>query len=275
MEKLFGYLPQNVTDYLKRYPLADTITEIRLRADNCMMLTQKGNTVKTDIYITKKDVDNVFFEMCENSQNAYEDEIANGFVTLKGGYRVGIGGEYYYSKAAGKYLIKDLLSLNIRIPHKNIHFKNQNKLFSAQPAGTLIIGPPHSGKTSLIRIYSEYLSEKYRLCICDERRELYNGDIGCDVIAGVGKAEAISMATRTLNPQFIVCDEIGLKEESENILSSVNTGVEFICSAHGKTADQVFKRPSIKLLADSGVFKRLVLLECDNNEFVLKEITDV
>ena len=82
------------------------------------------------------------------------------------------------------------------------------------------------------------------------------------------------MATRTLNPQFIICDEIGLKEESERIISAVNTGVDFICSAHGKTIEEVMKRPNIKMLVENGVFKRMVLLEYACDKFILKVINN-
>lgn len=273
MEQLYRYLPYELTDYIKNYRTAAQITEIRMRADNNISFTENGRMVKTDIYTSKADINDVLFAMCEYSQNAYEDDIANGFITLKGGYRVGIGGEFYYSADASKYLIKQLNSLNIRIPKKSFSFKNQEIVFDTEPIGMLIIGPPHSGKTSLIRMYSKYLANKYRICICDERREIYEDNFDCDVLKGIKKADAISMATRTLNPQFIICDEIGLKEETDNIISAVNTGVEFICSVHGKTMEDIYKRPDIKKLVDTGIFKRFVLL--GDKEFIIKEIKDV
>ena len=81
------------------------------------------------------------------------------------------------------------------------------------------------------------------------------------------------MATRTLNPQFILCDEISAKE-AEEILSAVNTGVGFICSVHGKTLEEISRVRGINMLIENGVFKRFVQLS-DDNKFTIKEITDV
>ena len=274
MNNLYRYLPYKLSEYIKGYSLSDNITEIRLRAGNYVLFTQQGRSVSTDVLISERDINDAFFIMCKNSQNAFEDEISKGFITLDGGYRVGIGGEYYFSNISEKYLLKKLLSLNIRIPHNDVFFENQYCFFNEEPTGTLIVGPPHSGKSTLIRLYSKMLSEKYRICICDERKELFKDNINCDVLIGVEKPEAISMATRTLNPQFIICDEIGLKEESERIISAVNTGVDFICSAHGKTIEEVMKRPNIKMLVENGVFKRMVLLEYACDKFILKVINN-
>ena len=83
------------------------------------------------------------------------------------------------------------------------------------------------------------------------------------------------MATRTLNPQYILCDEIGLKEETKEILSAVNTGVIFICSAHGESIESVCKRPNIKLLMDSGIFEKYIVVEQKYRKFYIKEFKDV
>ncbi len=119
MENLYRYLPDEITEYLKNYNSVNDITEIRLRADNTMQFTKRGKITDTgNVYITQDLLDETFFAMCEYSQNAYEDEISNGFITLEKGYRVGIGGEFYYSAQSEKYLLKKLHSLNIRVPQK-------------------------------------------------------------------------------------------------------------------------------------------------------------
>ena len=93
------------------------------------------------------------------------------------------------------------------------------------------------------------------------------------MISGVKKSVAISMATRTLNPQFILCDEIS-DMEADEILSAVHTGVGFICSVHGKSVDEISIKRGINMLIENRVFKRFVRLSQDN-EFAIKDITDV
>ncbi len=275
MEELYKYFPNNITAFLKMYE-NKSVTEIRLRRNSPLILMMCGKLCCFEnMYVSEQQLNDIFFEMCDKSINAYEDSISEGYITLAGGYRVGISGDFYFNKNLKRYLLRKLVSINVRIPKENLFFKNQNFLLSLNPESILIAGPPHSGKTSLIKIYAKLLSKKYSVCICDERRELYDDKISCDVLCGVKKAEAISMATRTLNPQFIICDEIGTKTEAEEILSAVNTGVEFICSAHGKTVEEILKRPNIKILIDSGVFKRIAVLSSIDNLFEIKEIINV
>lgn len=274
MEILYKHFPDKLVKFLENYSQIKNITEIRLRAGNTVQFTENGKKKDIrDIFITKAELEEVFFSMCEYSQNAYEDEISYGFITLENGFRVGIGGEFYHNTNTDKYLLRELHSVNIRIPRKNIYFEGQELLFDKKPVSTLIIGPPHSGKTSLIKIYTEYLQNNNYICICDERKEIFVKNLNCDVIKGIKKSVAIEMATRTLNPHFILCDEIS-DCESEAIMSAINTGVEFICSVHGKNLEEISLKKGIKMLIENRVFKRFVMLSADNC-FKIKEITDV
>ncbi|MBQ7283499.1 MAG: hypothetical protein IJW74_01395 [Oscillospiraceae bacterium] len=274
MKDLYKFLPPSLVEYIENCNFLTDVTEIRLRKNSCVQFTVKGRIVHAEsLNISQQQLEDILYFMCENSINAYEDEISNGFVTLKGGHRVGIGGEFYYNIKENKYLLKNIRSLNIRIAKSDTYFENQNTIYNSNPVSALIIGPPHSGKTSFIKNYADVLSKKYRVCLCDERYELCTDNIKCDVLQGIAKPTAIQMSTRTLNPQFIICDEIGTKEESENILSAINTGVDFICTAHGTSIAEVKKRPNIKILMDSGVFKKVIVL-C-RNKFSVKEVIDV
>jgi len=274
--EIYKYLPESLVLYLKRLDSTKEITEIRIRKNKSVQLTVYGNTVNTDnLIVSEQELEEMLYRMCNCSLNIYDEEISNGYITLNDGCRVGLGGEYYYNPDTERYVLKELVSLNIRIAGDMIRFENQDKLFAQKISGILIVGPPHSGKTSLLKLMAEYLSADCRVSLCDERKELYTGNVNADVIQGIKKPVAISMATRTLNPQYIICDEIGLKEEAEEILSAVNTGVNFICSAHAETINQVFKRPNIKILIENGVFEKMVLVSQKNKKFYIEEIVDV
>ena len=273
--EIYEYLPDKIINHIENCDYKDKITEIRLRNDKPVQFTVSGKNVVSDIVILKPELEDIFYKMCRCSVNIYDEDISNGYITLENGHRVGIGGEYFYSKSSDSYVLKEIKSINIRVARHNFYFENQDKLLAENNKSILIVGPPHSGKTSLLKLIINNLSQNFRVVICDERKELYADDVNADVIQGVRKYEAIMMATRTLNPQFIVCDEIGLKKEAEEILSSVNTGVKFICSAHGESRHQVFKRPNIKFLTDNGVFEKIVTVKQHENRFVIEEITDV
>ena len=268
----YKYLPEKLIEVIENCIYKNEITEIRIRQNKPVQFTVYGETVNIcDIYLSQKEIEGILYRMCNGSVNIYDDEISEGYITFEDGSRVGIGGEYFFDRETGKYILKELHSLNIRISKSNLVFENGEMLFRDRIRGTLIIGPPHSGKTSMLRLYAERLSEKYRVAVCDERREIYSPQMNCDVLQGIKKSLAITMATRTLNPQYILCDEIGLKTEAEEILSAVNTGVFFICTAHGETLSQVLKRPNIKVLADSGIFDKYIQVYQQNKRFYVKE----
>ena len=277
MENIYCYLSDNIVSYLKKYRRSKDITEIRLRKNSCMQLTINGKTeTAKGVYISEEMLDNIFYRICQQTIDAYEQEISNGYITLPCGHRVGIAGEYFYSSQLKKYIIKSVSSLNIRISRNVSFFYNQEDILKKKPVSSLVVGLPHSGKTSFLKLYANFLAENsYRVSVCDERKELSADNLKCDVLCGIPKADAVHMATRTLNPQFIICDEIGLKQEAKEILSAVNTGVKFICSAHGGSLEQIKKRPSIKMLMDSAVFERYILLSQENSKFYVRDVIDV
>lgn len=274
--EVYKYLGKEITESINTCSQFENITEIRLR-NGCSLQVIANGQIKNipDIYISEQQLDDILYNMCQKSMNIYEEEISNGYITLKDGHRVGIGGEFFSNPATGKNILKKLKSLNIRISRERIYFENQDILFDLEPVSTLIIGPPHSGKTSLLKIYIKELCDRYRISVCDERKELEMDGIYCDYISGINKAKAIQMATRTLNPQYIICDEIGQEEESQQILGAVNTGVGFICTAHGENMQNIKKRPHIKKLLDEGVFARTVSLVQSQNLFRIGEINDI
>ena len=81
-----------------------------------------------------------------------------------------------------------------------------------------------------------------------------------DFLVGYPKADGIEISTRTMNPEVIICDEIG-DGEAEKILAAQNSGVPLIASAHGASFDEIMRRRGIKRLYDSGVFRYYIGIE--------------
>ncbi len=249
--------------FLKNKP-----TEIKLRLNQNIILNINKQNIEIKNYIISKEMlGNIFHSICEYSINAYQDEISNGFITLKGGHRVGIAG--VFTDIKNKYILKELTSLNIRISYK----KNFDTCEMKFEKGILILGAPHTGKTTFLKSLIHSFSKDENICVCDEREELININASFDSIKRIKKSVAIEMATRTLNPSIIICDEIGSLDESKAILSSVNTGVRFICTAHANSIDDAINRPSIKLLLDNRIFDKIVIL--DNKLYKVRETIDV
>ena len=146
------------------------------------------------------------------------------------------------------------------------------------------MGVPLSGKTTILRDICRILGKKHRISIIDERSEIaaaYHGvpqnDIGefSDVFNGYDKKNGIETAIRVMSPELVVCDEIGGKSDCEAILASVNSGVRFLASVHGREIEEILKREHIKKLIDYGVFEYAVLLGSGISVGKVKEIRKI
>lgn len=240
-----------------------------------------------NLLISQNDILETMKILCNFSIYSYQNQIKEGFITLKGGHRVGISGTAVINNNE-IINISDISSINFRISREVLGCSDRIfDKFGLDIGGTLIIGPPSSGKTTILRDMARRLSTSFeadkliKVSIIDERREIaasYQGvpqrDIGfSDVLSGFPKAEGIIRAIRTLSPKIIICDEIGGVEDAEAIKKSLNSGVGIIASIHAKSTDEMANSFRIKNILSSGAIKRAVLL--DSNPGKIKGMFEV
>ena len=264
VKEVISFFPFELSEKLKNH-LDGNLQEIRVRLNKpvCIMKNSE-NIVLNDIITDKAAVERIFENICENSVYAHQDEINQGYITVKGGNRIGVCGTAV--SESGKIItVKNISSLNFRIA--NDFLGCSEKIFKNCSDNIIIAGPPASGKTTILRDIARRLSKQSKkVCIIDERFEIggvsgeFDLDIMCDVLSGYKKAYGISLALRTLSPQFIVFDEIGTMQECDGVFESLNSGVNIITSVHCSGKNQFFKRPVCKRLIDSGAFDSIVFL---------------
>lgn len=270
------------------------ITEIRLRRNKAVIVYIKqtpyfisigGKLVnhfsQNIISLDDDSFDFITDRLCNHSFHTNMNTMIDGYITTKGGSRVGIGASAVY-KDHSLNSIKDINSLNIRIAreHKNCSREILNLLFTEKNPSIIVAGPVLCGKTTFLRDFSRLLSSgfagRYRkITIVDERREIAGGfDVGIntDVLSGYEKAKGIEIATRTLSPDIIVCDEIGNMNELEAIQYGFSTGVNFAVSVHMKEEENLQRNKIIQRLLETGEFDYLVLFKSFTDEF---EIIDL
>lgn len=283
-KKVLNYLPEKISCIFRKIPsdTAENINEIRLRVNRPIAVTSLGENYfvtangsltlsdSLSIICTSGDILDSFKAVCEYSIHSYQKEISQGFITIEGGNRVGICGT-----AVGQEKIETLKyisGLNFRIAGQAIGCGSKlcEKLFYNGLTSVLIIGEPLSGKTTYLRDICRILGKQHRISIIDERSEIaacHHGipqnDIGSfsDVLDGFDKKNGIETAIRVMSPEIVVCDEIGGKDDCIAILESINSGVKFLASVHGKSIDEILKREHIKKLVDYGIFEFAVFLE--------------
>ncbi len=287
--EVLPYLSGEIRKRVEKAALDDwlEIEEIRLRAgapltlgiagESCFMTNKGGITNhEMDAYIVShEEVQSAFAAICENSVYAHMDEIRQGFLTLKGGHRVGICGKAV-SEEGKIRTFREVSSLNFRIAHEIVgiadsvmdHIVQGNHVESV-----LIVSPPQVGKTTLLRDVMRQVSNRgFKTGVADDRGELaalYQGvpqnQIGAqtDVIDNAPKAEAMLMLLRTMSPKVIVSDEIACKEDVSAIRLAHGTGVSVIATTHGEQMEEVKRRNLLKPLFEDKVFQKAILLKRD------------
>ena len=127
-EKLLEYLTPEVSNILYKIPAIkkDVIEEIRLKNNKPILIYCNGSNYfvsetgeliedeKNPVYITSEQLQKTFQIISNYSVYAFEEEIKSGFITLKGGHRVGLAGKVVYGPN-GIETIRNISSLNIRI----------------------------------------------------------------------------------------------------------------------------------------------------------------
>ena len=243
------------------------IAEIRLRAGRpCVCVDVLGRMRTCSAAFSAEEIAGCFAEICRYSVYSFEEEIARGFVTLDGGHRVGICGTAV-TKNGRITAFKDISGLNIRIAHQIYGCADElyERVFSNGIYSLLLAGKPMSGKTTILRDLARRLGERHRVVLIDTRGELSASvrgtpsfDIGLntDTLCGCEKSEGIMLAVRSLNPEIIICDEIGNDEFA--IEQAMFCGVKIIASAHAGSVDELKKRPSTSGLVP--LFERIAVL---------------
>lgn len=274
MDTLRAILPDKLQQVFARLPLSQ-IYELRLRANAPVVACVDGrNFTLNTVDVTCEDLENIIHKAAEYAIYAVLDQMVKGFITIRGGVRIGIAGELVMER--GQVIaVKNISSLCIRIPHavRNCSCAVLPYLFDTKrPVSTLIVAPPGAGKTTLLRDLAWQISQKYptlNTLILDERGELaacYQGenqlDVGqnCDVITGGSKAFGFENGLRSLRPDVIITDEIATADDVAMLQRAVRSGVIVIASVHAADLGEVRAKPEMGTLVSQGVFERYVVL---------------
>lgn len=267
-------------------PIKDTLEEIRVRVGKPISLLYRNESgfledgeaainEKVSVVMNYDDCKALFMNVTEHSVYAYENELNSGYITLRGGYRVGMAGKTVFSN--GGWRLVNCTFFNFRISrqikgaaeHLMKYILDSNGI----PLHTLIVSPPGLGKTTMLRDIArkipECSSKPVKICIVDERSEIAgckNGepqnDVGAmtDVLDACPKADGIMMVLRAMSPQVIITDELGRNEDVQAIRETINAGVKIIASAHASSMEDLEMRPAMRTIMQERMFERLVVL---------------
>ncbi len=259
--------------------------ELRLRAGRPMTaLLPDGEVIvgnKSDL-VAPTDLEQLYDRITEYSRYAASATVAQGFVTAKGGFRVGLCGTVV-TQENGQRNLRCLSSANIRIGREIAGLGDEvlAQLFEdGRFCSTVIIAPPGAGKTTLLRDLIRSISDggegraPLRIGLVDERGEvaaMHHGhpqfDLGChtDVLDGCPKAVGMEMLLRGCNPQIIAVDEITAREDLLMMAQAAHSGVALLGTLHGADVKEAKQKPLFRKLLQSGVFDRAVCIQRDGS----------
>lgn len=277
-ERYLNIFPPKIIGMLSRYK-DDGIQEIRLKINKPIIIYTNKKEIVLYYDVTKEDIKYILQRISNYSIYAYEEEIKQGFITLKGGHRIGIAGECVMENNKVK-TIKNIASINIRIckeilgcSKKIFKYIMENDVVK----NTLIISPPKCGKTTILRDIARVIStgdkslnlSGKKVTIIDERSEIgasYLGvpqmDLGIrtDVLDNCLKTEGMLMAIRSLSPEVLICDEIGTSEDIKALNTAFNSGVNVVVTVHGSNLEDIKARNVFNELFGLGIIERVIVL---------------
>ena len=294
MESILNFLPKKLADLISKIPpnQKEELEEIRIRINRPIEMTMKGTPRFLSYVIQPEDAFQLMNKISHFSIYTLEEELKQGFITVSGGHRIGLAGRVILEGGKVK-AIRDISSFNIRIAREKVGIAEPliPYIYQGSWMHTMVIGPPQTGKTTLLRDIARIASSGFgakeiqasKVGIIDERSEI----AGCvngipqltfgdrlDVLDACPKAEGMMMMIRSMSPDILVVDEIGRKEDTEAIQEAVHAGITLMMTTHGTSIEEVKNRPSLREILEQHIFHRFVVLSRASGPGTITQILD-
>ncbi|MDO5146766.1 MAG: stage III sporulation protein AA [Eubacteriales bacterium] len=290
LEELLPVFSDRLQRKIERILLRNDLTEIRLRAnlpllirtlDQEYFVTEEGRLVRSydsPCLVQPEDIQMMFQKISQYSLFAYKEEIGEGFITIRGGHRIGLCGRMYRDGEKRRQ-IRQISSMNFRIARQVIGCSQPFFPYLTEDGcflNTLLISPPGAGKTTFLRDIIRILSDGTgyapgrNVAVVDERSEIGNRTRAAegfylgkrtDLLDHCQKAEGMLLLLRSMGPEVIAADEIGDSRDVEALRYVRNCGCGLLMTVHGKDREDVLCRPVIGSYLRQHPFDRYVEIQ--------------
>ena len=170
ISNILTYFPIEISSKIENFLKENTeernssIEEIRLRCNNPLILKFNKEEIILNLQVNQEMILKTLQILCDNSIYSYQNQIKEGFITVKGGHRIGITGNCVIDKAE-VINIDYISSLNFRIAKeikgcsinvlKYILDTEHNTVYT-----TLIVSPPGVRENNNFKRHNK--NNKYR-----------------------------------------------------------------------------------------------------------------
>lgn len=256
-----------------------------------MVLCGNKEYIYRDVLVQIQEIRHCIQLISQYSLYVHKEDVKNGFITIKGGHRVGIIGQAVLNDK-GIEGQKNISFINIRVAHELkgcadevMDFVCRDKVIK----NTLIISPPGCGKTTLLRDIIRQISDGERgvcanICVVDERSELgacfdgvpqKNLGMRTDVFDQACKHQGMLTLLRSMSPQIIAVDELGDKKDFDAVKKIMSCGVICFATIHGFDFENVMKDTIITEFLKPGMFERIIVLSKRNGAGTIEKLFDL
>lgn len=262
LERLPSWLGTSILDAVNKNGIS-CINEIRLHSNSFVTMIADSKNIKTNIMLIQDDINEIVNLICDGSLYAHFNTIKEGYISLGKGIRAGICGRARVERGE-ICAISEITSINIRLPRRIFH--SADFLFnilkeSNFSKSVLLYSRPGVGKTTILRELIYLISREnppIRHAIIDTREEItpfmHSENVTSDIFISYPKGTAIEIATKSMTPEIIICDEISSQIEANSVLMASNSGVKLIASAHADSFDELCSKEILQGLFSHKVF---------------------